>query len=155
MVFSLRDRHCTVSTAESCTGGGLGHVLTEIPGSSAVYPGGLISYSSAVKHTLLGVPDHVLQTCGAVSPQTVQAMAEGARKLFCTDYAVGITGLAGPDGDGSANEVGTVYIGIASRSACRTYGCRFYGDRGEIRQQAVCRALELLMEMLESDIPQK
>ena len=89
----------TLSTAESCTGGGIGAVLTAVPGSSAVYVGGVISYVDRVKAELLCVEPNVLQKCGAVSGKVAEAMAIGARNALKSDVAISVTGLAGPDGD--------------------------------------------------------
>ena len=89
----------TLATAESCTGGGIGAALTAIPGSSAVYKGGIISYTNWVKHNLLGVDQHLLDTLGAVSAPVAEAMAKGAREAIQADIAVSVTGLAGPGGD--------------------------------------------------------
>ena len=101
----------TLVTAESITGGGIGAALTAVPGSSAVYKGGIISYCDDVKNRILGVPEIVLSQYGAVSAQTAQAMASGVREILNADVAVSVTGLAGPDADTFGNPVGTVYIG--------------------------------------------
>jgi len=96
----------TMSTAESCTGGLIGHLLTEIPGSSDYYRGGLVSYSDALKRNELGVSADVLEKHGAVSAQTAVAMAEGARRRYATDVAIAVTGIAGPSGGSAAKPVG-------------------------------------------------
>ena len=101
----------TLVTAESLTGGGIGAALTDIPGSSAVYKGGIICYTDWVKEQILGVSADVLKFWGAVSPYTAEAMARGARKLLQADVAVAVTGLAGPDGDDFGNQIG--------RASCR------------------------------------
>ena len=101
----------TLVTAESLTGGGIGAALTAVPGSSQVYKGGVISYTNWVKKNILGVPGEILETYGAVSAQTAQAMAWGVRELLKADVAVAVTGLAGPGGDEFGNPVGTVFIG--------------------------------------------
>ena len=131
----------TLATAESCTGGGIGAALTAISGSSAVYKGGIISYTNEIKENLLGVPAEVLEKYGAVSEPVAQAMAEGARSRLQTDIAVSVTGLAGPGGDEYGNPVGTVFIGYAddSRSYAKEY--HFSGDRETVRQQAIQMAL--------------
>ena len=103
----------TLVTAESCTGGMIGAALTAVPGSSAVYKGGVISYTNAVKQRVLGVDAKVLERCGAVCAAVAEEMASGARNSLCADVAVSVTGLAGPGGDEYGNPVGTVYIGYA------------------------------------------
>ena len=131
----------TLATAESCTGGGIGAALTAVPGSSAVYKGGIISYTNEVKEKLLGVPAEMLETYGAVSAPVAQAMAEGARKNLQTDIAVSVTGLAGPGGDEYGNPVGTVFIGYADANKSYAKEYHFSGDREAVRQQAVQMAL--------------
>ena len=148
LLDELKRKEKTLATAESCTGGGIGHVLTAIPGSSAAYCGGVISYTNAVKRSVLGVPEGMLKTCGAVSPETARAMAEGARRVLGSDYAISVTGIAGPDGDGSGKPVGLVYIGIASADAVKAHEFIFSGDRSAVRSQAVHAALNLLLELL-------
>ncbi|MBO6365785.1 CinA family protein, partial [Enterococcus faecalis] len=113
----------TLVSAESLTGGGIGAALTGVSGSSAVYKGGIISYTNWVKETVLGVPDEVLQRYGAVSAWTAGHMVSGVRKLLQADIAVSVTGLAGPGGDDFGNPVGTVYIGYedAKQSLVRRF----------------------------------
>lgn len=135
----------TLVTAESCTGGGIGAALTAIPGSSSVYKGGIISYTNWVKENVLGVPAELLEQYGAVSEPVAKAMAEGVRNRLQADIAVSVTGLAGPDGDERGNPVGLVYIGYADRDKSCVKACYFYGDRESIRAQAVCAALQLIL----------
>ena len=139
----------TLVTAESCTGGGIGAQLTSVPGSSAVYKGGIISYTNQVKVALLGVEQSVLEQCGAVSAVVARQMAQGARKRLSADYAVSVTGLAGPDGDTFGNPVGTVYIAFADDKKCVAKAYLFQGSREEIRNQAVIAALELVLEAIQ------
>ena len=136
----------TLATAESCTGGMIGAALTAVPGSSAVYKGGIISYCNEIKHKLLGVPEDVLLSCGAVSAPVAQAMASGARYALGTDVAVSVTGLAGPGVDEFGNPVGTVYIGYsdAYETSCQRFF--FVGDREAVRTQAVCAALRMILQ---------
>ena len=136
-----------LATAESLTGGGIGQALTAVSGASAVYAGGIISYTNEVKHRVLGVPVEILDTCGAVSAPVAKAMAEGARRCLGADVAVAVTGLAGPDGDEFGNPVGTVFIGYgdAHNAFAREY--HFTGDRAEVREQTIEAALELILEM--------
>lgn len=137
----------TLVTAESCTGGGIGAALTSIPGSSAVYKGGVISYTNWVKERVLGVSPELLERCGAVSSPVAGAMASGARKLLQADIAVSVTGLAGPGGDEYGNPIGTVYIGYESRSQSLVKEYFFSGDRDAVRRQAVEAALQLILEL--------
>ena len=139
----------TLATAESCTGGLLGALLTAVPGSSDVYRGGVISYCNAVKHGLLGVPEALLEEYGAVSWQVAEAMAEGACRAAQADFGVSTTGLAGPDGDGSGKPVGLVYVGCAGPKGVTHRELHLTGSRDEIRQQACREALALLESRLE------
>ena len=136
----------TLATAESCTGGGIGAVLTAVPGSSAVYKGGIISYTNEIKENLLGVPAAMLAQYGAVSAEVAKAMAEGARSALQADIAVSVTGLAGPGGDEFGNPVGTVYIGYADNFRTESIAFYFTGDRGEIRKQAIQTALKVVLD---------
>ena len=140
----LRGRRATVSVAESCTGGMLGERLTSVPGSSDYFVGGCITYSNAMKVELLGVPPEVLERHGAVSQETAEAMAAGARRRTGSTYALSITGVAGPDGGSQAKPVGTVYIAIADDAGVYTEHRRFLGDRQRIRVFTVQMALDLL-----------
>lgn len=136
----------TLATAESCTGGGIGAALTAVPGSSAVYKGGIISYTNWVKHNLLGVDQKLLDTLGAVSAPVAEAMAVGARKALQADIAVSVTGLAGPGGDEFGNPVGLVFIGYSDRSKTISRRFLFQGDRKAIRETACREALKLILE---------
>ena len=138
-----------LATAESLTGGGIGQAITSVSGASAVFAGGIISYTNEVKHNVLKVPRDFLDTCGAVSAPVAQYMAEGAKRLLKADAAVSVTGLAGPDGDEFGHPVGTVFIGYADKrySFAREY--HFSGDRASVREQTICAALELVLEMQE------
>ena len=137
----------TLVTAESLTGGGIGAALTAVSGSSAVYKGGIISYTNEVKHQLLGVPGDILEQFGAVSEPVARAMAEGARKVLQADVAVSVTGLAGPGGDDYGNPVGTVFIGYSDENGTIAKHCRFTGDRESIRNQTIETALQLILDM--------
>ncbi|MBQ7329339.1 MAG: CinA family protein [Oscillospiraceae bacterium] len=136
----------TLATAESCTGGGIGAALTAVSGSSAVYKGGIISYTNEIKENLLGVPAAMLAQYGAVSEPVARAMAEGARKALQTDIAVSVTGLAGPGGDEYGNPVGTVFIGYADATVSYANEYHFIGDREEVRNQAIQAALQIILE---------
>lgn len=146
LLRQLAARELTLATAESCTGGMLGALLTEIPGASRVYRGGVISYTNEVKHALLGVDQQTLDVCTAVSRETAHEMARGARERCGASCAVSITGLAGPEGDGTGRPIGLVYVAFdgAGYSFCREL--RLSGSRAEIREQAVRAALRLVAE---------
>lgn len=136
-----------LATAESLTGGGIGQALTSVSGASAVFAGGVISYTNEVKHRVLGVPVEILNSCGAVSAPVAKAMAEGARRIIGADVAVAVTGLAGPDGDEFGNPVGTVFIGYADGHTAFAREYHFSGDRSDVREQTICAALELVLEL--------
>ena len=136
-----------LATAESLTGGGIGQALTSVSGASAVFAGGIISYTNEVKHKVLGVPVEILERYGAVSMWTAGYMADGVRKLLDADVAVAVTGLAGPGGDEFGNPVGTVFIGYSGSAKSIAKQYRFEGNREEIREQTICAALELILEM--------
>ena len=138
----LREASTTITTVESCTGGLVGASITAMPGSSDIYPGGFITYSNALKHTMVGVLDDTLGTHGAVSPQTAIEMARGGQHAAQADYALAITGIAGPGGETETKPVGTVWIcasGPNSWLDCRRF--RFPGDRGQVRHQSCLTAL--------------
>ncbi|MBE0636748.1 CinA family protein [Candidatus Bipolaricaulota bacterium] len=141
-------RKLTLATAESCTGGGLSHVLTAIPGASAFFIGGVIAYQNEVKIQWLGVPREIIQNQGAVSSPTARAMAEGCRDRFNSDFAVSITGIAGPGGGSEEKPVGTVHIAVAAQERTRSMAYRFSGDRETVRDSAIAAALELLLEAM-------
>ena len=138
----------TLATAESLTGGGIGAALTAVPGASAVYRGGIISYCDDVKNELLGVPREILKQYGAVSRPAALAMATGARKKLKADAAIAVTGLAGPGGDEFGNPVGTVFIAFADAKGANVRECRISGGRNDIRSQTVRIALALVLEMI-------
>ena len=135
----------TLVTAESCTGGGIGAALTAVPGSSAVYKGGVICYTNWVKEHVLGVSSQLLDRHGAVSAPVAEAMALGARKTLEADIAVSVTGLAGPGGDEFGHDVGTVFIGCAAEHRSVVKEFHFAGDRNAVREQAVEEALLLIL----------
>ena len=145
LVAKLKERGLTCATAESCTGGSVGGAITAVPGSSAVFLGGVISYANEVKRDVLGVPQEILDTHGAVSPECAERMAAGARNLLKSDLAVSLTGIAGPDGGSAEKPVGLVWFGLATKDGVRTEKKIFAGDRAAVRAQAVNHALELLL----------
>jgi nicotinamide-nucleotide amidase len=134
----------SVATAESCTGGWLAKMLTDIPGSSAYFTHGWVTYANRAKEELLGVPAEVLQQHGAVSEPVVIAMANGARSRAGSTYALSISGIAGPDGGTPAKPVGTVCIALAHPEGCQARTFLFPGDRDFIRDRSAKMALTLL-----------
>lgn len=147
----LRARRWTVVTAESCTGGWVGQALTAIAGSSDYYDRGFITYSNQAKQDMLEVPGEVLARFGAVSEETVRAMASGALKHSRAQASLSISGVAGPGGGSPRNPVGTVCFGWAIRDGGPADSARqcFAGDREAIRRQAVIYSLQGLLERLE------
>lgn len=135
-----------LATAESLTGGGIGQAITSVSGASAVFAGGIISYTNEVKNKVLGVPMGILDTHGAVSAPVAKAMAEGARRVIGAHAAVAVTGLAGPSGDEFGNPVGTVFIGYADEDTAFAREYHFDGSREEVREQTICAALALILE---------
>ena len=136
----------TVATAESCTGGLVAHLLTEVPGSSAYLRGGVVAYADDVKREILGVPAEVLAAHGAVSAQVAVAMAEGARARLGTDLAVAITGVAGPEGGTVAKPVGITYVAVASAGAPVVRRFLWAGDRSANKLASASAALEQLLD---------
>ncbi len=145
----LRERQATLAVAESCTGGLLGARLTSVPGSSQYFSGGFITYSNSLKREMLGVPVATLERFGAVSPETAEAMAAGARERTGATYALSITGVAGPDGGTEEKPVGLVYLGIAGPEGTAVTHRRFSGDRERIRVFTTQAALDLLRRRLQ------
>jgi nicotinamide-nucleotide amidase len=144
----LKQAHATVAVAESMTGGMLAERLTSVPGSSAYFIGGFITYSNAMKTEMVGVSEPVLATHGAVSRQTAEAMATGARRRTGATYGLAVTGIAGPEGDGGPAPVGTAFFGLASASRCEVMQRQFLGDRARVRSFAAQYALDLLRRKL-------
>lgn len=143
----LIEHNLKISVAESCTGGLLGASLTDIAGSSAYFRGGIIAYDNQIKNQLLGVEKTILDRYGAVSDQTVIAMAKGVCKLFNTECAISVSGIAGPDGGTAQKPVGLVYIGIAVNERIESIRNIFKGNRQQIRSQAVHTALEQFLRI--------
>ena len=125
----LRERHNTLSVAESCTGGLLGERITSVPGSSTYFLGGFITYASRMKVEWLGVPEETIAEFGAVSKETAEAMALGARRRTGSTYSLAITGVAGPDPGGENAPVGTIYVGLADPAGCQVLHRQFIGGR--------------------------
>ena len=146
----MLERGLTLATAESCTGGLVGHIVTEISGSSDYYVGGLVSYSNALKEAELGVDAHTLETHGAVSAQTCVAMADGARRRYGASMAVAVTGIAGPRGGSDAKPVGLTYVGVADADGQEVQRFVWDGDRHANKVSSAAAALQLLLERLDA-----
>lgn len=151
LVRELLARGLQAATAESCTGGLVAAALTDVPGVSTCYLGGVVSYANSVKKGVLGVPASVLETVGAVSPECAESMARGVRERLGADLAVSTTGIAGPGGGTPTKPVGLVYFGVATAEGSRAFRRVFAGDRAAVRAQAVETALSLLLDAARSD----
>jgi nicotinamide-nucleotide amidase len=148
---ALQIRGWRLAAAESCTGGWIGKVLTDVAGSSQWFEGGVVSYSNGAKTELLGVPADVLAAHGAVAEETVCAMADGARRRFAADLAVAVSGIAGPGGGTEDKPVGTVHFAWAAPTGISAARRVFAGGREAVRRQAVAVALERLIELVWND----
>ena len=145
VVKALSEKSLTVSFAESCTGGLLTKLITDVSGASNVLPGGVCSYSNDIKHRVLGVEEEKLKKFGAVSSPVAIEMARGVKKLMGSDIGVGTTGIAGPNSDNTKKPVGLVYVAVALPG--RRYVCHehhFEGDRDSVRRQTAETALRYL-----------
>jgi PncC family amidohydrolase len=150
IIHLLTERGQTLAVAESCTGGLIGHLLTEIPGSSEVFLGGVIVYANAVKE-MVGVPAETLERYGAVSAQTAHELAMGIRLWADADYGLAVTGIAGPGGATETKPVGLTYVGLASpdRTECEEH--TFKGDRTQNKHHAADAALQMLLRELQRE----
>ena len=149
LVSISAEKQVTFGTAESCTGGLISAFVTDIAGASAVFFGGIVSYDNSIKKNLLGVRAQTLVEKGAVSPETAQEMSLGALRALQVDYAVAVTGIAGPGGGTAQKPVGLVYISTASQNEVTVTENHFSGTREEIRLQTVEKALSLLIAAIE------
>jgi PncC family amidohydrolase len=140
----------TLAVAESCTGGLISNRITNIPGSSEYFSGGLITYSNEAKVALLGVSKKTLDRFGAVSEQTVLEMAAGARQRLYTDYAISVSGIAGPGGGSVEKPVGLVWIALCGNNLEIAKSFIFTGDRLEVKQQSAEQALQMLFTSLKN-----
>jgi PncC family amidohydrolase len=148
LIRVLTENSLTIAVAESCTGGLLGNLLVRVPGASAAFWGGFVTYSLDAKQKMLGIAPGLLEDYGAVSRECARAMAESARRLAGTDAALAVTGLAGPDGDGSNNPVGTVWVaGIFPGGAALETVYRFTDKRNAVRAKAAAAAIGLGLEL--------
>jgi PncC family amidohydrolase len=146
-------RGVTVATAESCTGGGVAAAITDLPGVSSFFLGGIVSYANQVKERMLAVPADVLAQHGAVSEPTARAMAAGVRERLGADIGISTTGIAGPDGATATKPVGLVYIAVATPETTLVRRDVWPGDRMEVRQAAVRAALELVLRAVREEAP--
>lgn len=137
-----------IGTAESCTGGLVAHVITEIPGSSDYFTGALVTYSNDLKTGLVDVPGDVLEAYGAVSAQVARAMADGARRRLAVDLAVAVTGVAGPDGGTTAKPVGLTYVAVADSDGDDVRRHVWDSDRTGNKRLSAAAALDLLLARL-------
>ena len=145
---ALLEKGMTIAVAESCTGGLIGHRLTNVPGSSAYFQGGVVVYSNQAKTNLLNVSPETIETYGAVSECTVREMVRGVQKRFDTDLGLAVTGIAGPDGGSAEKPVGTVHIGLAAGDKILSGKYRFWGNRGQIKVETALMALDWVRRYL-------
>lgn len=146
LVALCKAKGLRVATAESCTGGLIAAALTDIPGSSAVFTHGFVTYANEAKMQMLGVAEATLATHGAVSSETAAAMAHGAQARSSANLAVSTTGIAGPDGGSAEKPIGTVWFGLATPHGVTTYHRIFPGSRDDVRRASVDYALTLLSQ---------
>ena len=144
----LKEKGLTLGTAESCTGGLVAKRMTDLPGSSAVFKGGVVSYTNEVKAGVLGVPQAMLDEFGAVSAQVARAMAQGARRVLGCDLAVSLTGVAGPDPDDRNNPVGLIYVALDTPEGTRVRELRLINGRARIRTVAATNAFDMVRRYL-------
>ncbi len=147
----LMEKGLRLALAESCTGGLLGHKITNVEGSSAFFTGAVVAYANSAKEELLGVPGDIIREFGAVSSECAELMAKGARERLKSDIGVAITGIAGPGGGSPDKPVGTVFIAISGGKEDVTERLSLSGDREEIKDQAARAALKLLIKVLRSE----
>ena len=149
VIAALKARGLTLAAAESCTGGLTAKRLTDVPGASAVFLGGVVSYTNGVKERALGVPHDMLEEYGAVSEPVARAMAEGVRRLTCADLALSVTGVAGPDKDDRGHDVGTVYIALSAQNETTVQLLHLSGDRSAIRAAAADEMFRMLLAYIQ------
>ena len=143
-----REQH-TISFAESCTGGRIAAAFTAISGASEVLHGSCVTYSNDIKHLWLGVTNEVLEKHGAVSQACVSQMLDGIQKMAASDYAIAVSGIAGPTGGTEFKPVGTVFIGVKTPFSQEVFHCNFTGPREDVQEQSTVFAIEKLAEVLE------
>ena len=145
----LLERHLTLAVAESCTGGLIGHRITNVPGSSTYFLGGIISYAYEAKERLLGVSHDTLYDFGAVSEQTAHEMARGVRRTLRTDIGISVTGIAGPGGASPGKPVGLTWVGLSAGDSEQAREFVWDGDRETNKARSAEAALRLLLDYLE------
>lgn len=151
IIIRANEKGLTIATAESCTGGWIGKALTDIPGSSSVFMGSLVAYSNTVKENLLGVPQQLLITHGAVSEKVALEMAKNCVQSFAVDIAISVTGIAGPGGGSQEKPVGLVHIGLATDQKVETHKFEFDNfGRNSVRQDALTAALKIILESVDN-----
>ena len=148
IIWQLTKKKQTISFAESCTGGRIAAAFTAISGASVVLHGSCVTYSNEIKHLWLGVDEAVLEQFGAVSQPCVAQMLEGIQRLAQSDYAIAVSGIAGPTGGSELKPVGTVYIGLQTPFSQEVFHCNFSGSREAIQEQSTLFAIEKLAEIL-------
>ena len=146
----LKQKKFFIATAESCTGGLIGHTLTNISGSSEYFERGVISYSNESKNQLLDVPENIIKTYGAVSSQVAKSMAEGIKNNSNVDIGISTTGIAGPTGGTKDKPVGLVYIGVAFKDKTIVKKFKFKGDRLENKESTCNAALQILFDLIKN-----
>lgn len=148
IINTLRDKKETISFAESCTGGRIAASFTAISGSSDIFNGSVVSYSNEIKHKWLSVSNATLEKFGAVSTECVHEMLSGIQKMANSNYAIAVSGIAGPNGGSIEKPVGTVFIGLANKDIVDIHHCNFTGDRQSIQKQSVDFAINLIAKHL-------
>lgn len=149
VIAALKARGLTLAAAESCTGGLAAKRLTDVPGASAVFLGGVVSYTNGVKERVLHVPHETLETYSAVSEQTARAMAEGVRALTGADLGLSVTGVAGPDRDDRGHAVGTVYLALSAGTGTQTRQLHLTGGRPAIRDRSADEMFRMLLAYIQ------
>ena len=149
VIAALKARGLTLAAAESCTGGLAAKRLTDVPGASAVFLGGVVSYTNGVKERVLHVPHETLEVYSAVSEQTARAMAEGVRALAGADLGLSVTGVAGPDRDDRGHEVGTVYLALSAGTGTQTRQLHLTGSRPAIRDRSADEMFRMLLAYIQ------
>ncbi|RRS31731.1 MAG: hypothetical protein P794_03260 [Epsilonproteobacteria bacterium (ex Lamellibrachia satsuma)] len=148
IIQKLTEQQQTITFAESCTGGRIAAAFTSISGASNVLKGSCVTYSNEIKHKWLGVETEILENFGAVSKECVSQMLDGIQKMAQSDYAIAVSGIAGPTGGTEFKPVGTVYIGILTPKDKKIHHCLFKGNREEVQEQSTLFAIEKLNQAL-------
>lgn len=148
IIDRLRTLDYSLATAESCSGGLVAHIITNAPGASECFSGGVVAYSNDVKRRLLGVNNETLLSHGAVSDPVARQMAEGVRRTLGADFGIGVTGIAGPGGGSAEKPVGLVYVAVSGPAGTQVREYHFDGDREGIKAATASAALAMLWEMI-------